>query len=79
MKASINNIKPVFVVLTNESVQMYIPNKDLTSLDLAIPSGEMIIWQRQNERKAHWMKERTRIQKNVTISIVEKERQIDLL
>ena len=77
MKASVNNIKPIFVVLANESVKMYIPNADLTGLDLTPPSGEMIIWQRQNEAKAHWMKERTRIQKDTNLTSNQKSDQVN--
>jgi len=79
MKASSGNIKPVFVILPNESVQMWFPNAALDRLELTNPSGEMIIWQRRNEAKAHWMKERTRIQKDPNLTRAEKSQQVDAL
>ena len=79
MKASSNNIKPVFVIEQDESVTMYEPNEELTSLVKAEPIGEQKIWKIKNKQKAHRMKERTRIQKDKSITDNDKETQIQAL
>ena len=79
MKGSANNIKPIFVIETDESVTMYEPNDDLTDLIKTDPAGEERIWNLQNKQKAHWMKERTKIQKDEKLTPDQKSSQIKAL
>ena len=86
MKVSIGNIKPVCVIEADESVIMYLPNQGLTELVETTPSIDQTILIRKQEALAHWMNERTRVQKShnikpTAIFTVEdvKERLCDLL
>ena len=79
MKSSINNIKPVCVVEADESITMYLPNQGLTDLIQTVPGNDQIVMIRQQESVAHWMKERTRVQKSTNISKEIKEILGDLL
>ena len=84
MRHSTGNIKPVCVVEANESITMYIPSQGLTDLIETTPIGDQIIMIRRQESIAHWMKERTRVQKSENIRPVSqaddiKERICDLL
>ena len=66
------NIKPIFVVNENESVDMYEPNSSLTKLVKTTPTGEQKIFKMQCRKRAYWMIERTKIQKT-DLSPEEKE------
>ena len=77
MKASVGNIKPIFVFLADETVQMYSPNDSLTDFDETECIGEQKIWKIKCMRKAHWMKERTRIQKDTKLTTDEKSKLIE--
>ena len=79
MKGSANNIKPVCVVEADESVTMYLPNQGLTDLIQTAPGSDQIIMVRRVESIAHWMKERTRVQRSNNISKAIKERICELL
>jgi len=72
MIASKGNIKPVFVVNQNETVDMYEPNATLTDLVKTNPTGDLKIYKRQVRKKAYWMIQRTKIQK---MNITPKERE----
>ncbi len=84
MISSSGNIKPIMVVEADESITMYEPNAELTTLEqqpAVHPHLRLKI-----QRQSHWMNERTRVQKShnikpTTILTVEdvKERLCDLL
>ncbi len=78
MKTSTGNIKPVCVVEADESITMYIPNQGLTDLVQTNPGIDQIIMIRQQESIAHWMKEKTRVQKS-NLSVEIKERVCSLI
>ena len=67
MKGSTGNIKPICVVEANESITMYLPNQGLTDLIETTPGIDQMVMVRQQESIAHWMKERTRVQKSENI------------
>jgi len=73
MRGSSGNIKPICVVEADESITMYLPNQGLTDLVKTTPTIDQIIMIRKQESVAHWMKERTRIQKSNNLSTTEKE------
>ena len=79
MRHSTGNIKPVCVVEANESITMYLPNQGLTDLVETTPGTDQIIMIRQQESIAHWMKEKTRVQKSNNMSVSEKRKACDLL
>ena len=79
MKNSAGNIKPVCVIEANESVTMYLPNQGLTDLIETAPGADQIIMIRRQESIAHWMKQKTRVQKSLNLSVEMKERICDLL
>jgi len=78
MNHSEGNIKPVFVVEADESVTMYQPDVDLTTLTQSTPVGEQIVLAAKVKQTAHWMKERTRTQES-SLTSDEKSRICDLL
>ena len=67
MRHSTGNIKPVCVIEADESVTMYITSKGLTDLIETTPVGDQIIMIRRQESIAHWMKQRTKVQKTHNI------------
>ena len=79
MRHSSGNIRPVCVVEANESITMYLPNQGLTDLIETTPVPDQLMMVRQQEAKAHWMKERTRVQKSANIPHEIKNRICDLL
>ena len=79
MKHSSGNIRPVCVVEPDESITMYLPNQGLTDLIATTPGSDQLMMVRQQESKAHWMKERTRLQKSTNIPKEVKDRICELL
>jgi len=79
MKATVNNIKPVFVVEADQSVTMYETNPVLNQLTMKIPRGEEVFYKMRVENRARFFKARTRIQKDNTLTNAEKEILIDNL
>lgn len=76
---SAGNIKPVFVVNPNESVDMYQPNATLTDLRKTTPTGEEQLWKMQVRKKAYFVINKTRIQRMPKGSNMEKAHLIDEL
>lgn len=79
MNVSEYNIKPVFLIKNDETVEMFVPNVSLNALTPRSPVGVESVWQIQCERRARWMRDRTIVQKDNTRTTRQKEIDIELI